>query len=70
MKRVVAECLASKHLGIYDSYTYSSGGKCCRCGQVGLRRLKDEEGHTEMPLKQAQRFILREEARRKTARVA
>lgn len=70
MKRVVAECLANKHLGIYEADGFSADDRCRKCGQTGLRRLKDEEGHTKMPLKQAQRFLLREEARRKDAREA
>ena len=67
MMRVVAECLANKHLGVYEEHVFSSNGKCQRCGQYGLRRMKDDEGHGTMPLKQAQRFIRREEERRETA---
>ena len=69
MKRVVAECVANKHLGIYEADMYSPNGKCNRCGHPGgLKRLVDEEGHRDMPLKQAQHFVNREEIRRKAAR--
>lgn len=68
MKRVVAECLANKHLGIYEADGFHSNLKCNKCGQKVLNRLKDAEGHTEMPLKQAQHFINCEELRRKAAK--
>jgi len=68
VKRVVAECLANGHLGIYEADMFSANGKCNQCHRRGLRSLTDEDGHKEMPLKQAQRFVLREEARREAAK--
>ena len=68
MRRIVAECVANQHLGIYEDHTYSGNDKCPRCGHRGLRRLTDEDGHKDMPLKQAQRFVMREEERRKKAK--
>lgn len=67
MLRVVAECLASGHLGIYESYGFSETQKCRTCGQRGLQKIRDEQGHKEMPLKQAEKFVIRETERRKQA---
>ena len=67
MKRVVAECL-SGHLGIYEAGGFDPNHKCVRCRKPGLKILRDEEGHKETPLKQAEHFVNRETDRRKAAR--
>lgn len=70
MRRVVAEC-PNGHLGVFEVHSYNPNhSRCMVCQAKGLKRLKDEDGHQDMPLKQALKFLEREEARRKAPLVS
>lgn len=70
MRRVVAEC-PNGHLGVFEVQSFSPNhSKCQTCQSKKLVRVMDEEGHRDMPLKQALKFLEREINRRKAPKVS